>query len=95
MTQQPMFDSMNRQWRQAGDTLRWLENGGPRYRDVVCTLVGVHPLAAHVHFDGAVVRVEKSHMSIGSWCICQAASPGDGMELRFRHDPVRSVGPFP
>lgn len=82
-------------WAQAAATLRWLENSGPRYRDVVVTLVLCKNEVAEMRVDGQTFVIKKTHMSHASWCLCRSAESGDILELRLRDDPIYRAAVFP
>lgn len=79
----------------AAQTLRWLEQSGPRYSEMHCTFNGLNltkdgDWLAVLFVSGAdePEDVRQDQMSFASWGICIAAECGQVITLKIRTDPV-------
>jgi hypothetical protein len=84
----------------AGNTIRWLENSGPRYLETYFTLAGRF-FADDEHDDeaklidlrGHTCMLGPRHMSYASWQIVLDSPVGGGVTLKVRVDPIGRPNP--
>lgn len=70
----------------AADTLRWLENSGPRYFDqpvIFYRMAG--GFAEVLPKEGTKpIKLAPNQISYAAWYSCQQAEPGDHLNLKIR-----------